>query len=716
MATSFGRGSVRNVVRGTSGTVVQAGAIHGGVHFHRHPAGGGPIVVPRQLPAAPAIFAGRDDEMASLDRAWAERRGCGLVLVTGAAGVGKSALALRWAEAVGDQFPDGHLFVNLGAFDPAGPTAPGQVLRGFLYALGLPVDRVPVDAAEQAALFRSLTADRRMLIVLDNAVSAAQVRQLMPGGPACMVVVTARWRLGGLTADGATIVVLGPLGEQAAVELLSRVAGTERVADDPAAASSLVRLCAGLPIALSVTAARLAMHPRWPVRRMVSELLDEQHRLAGLSTRRDVSVQATFDLSYRSLSILEASCYRAVGSHPGAQFSADVIAAALDLSRRETVSLLDALVEANLLEELSEDRYQTHDLIKLHARQLAPTDPDRDRSAERIARWYLAAANVCDRLLTPYRRGSTVDGSDLPAVDLGFGDRDGALAWLERERSNLVATVVVAAETMPGLAWRIAYAMWPLFHYRRHHDDRMLVDQVAVTCARSIGNRLYEARMLRRLAFAHFDGGRLDEATDLLESSLELCRELDDRYGIAAAIDGLGLVALARRELGTAASHFAAELAICEELGERRRAGLAMLNLGTVDNAAGRPADALDHLGRAARRFAELDDLDPYNAARTRLEYGRALAGAGQPEDAVTELSGALAEMRRLGSPRGQAQALQLLGELALTTGSAEQALPQLRESLRLYEEIGDTEANDVRRLVEHVPAAHADPNGMSGP
>jgi hypothetical protein len=304
MPEASGSDEVRNVLHGTAaGPTVQAGAVHGGVHFHQGNAATAQVPVPRQLLAPPAHFVGREAELAELDRVLTGRGDHGgLVLITGVGGVGKSALALRWSQRASTRFPSGQLYANLSAFGPAGPAAPGEVLGRFLRSFGVAPERVPADVAEQAGLFRSLTADRQLLVLLDNAVSAAQVRPLLPTSPASVVVVTARWRLGSLISEGARFIPLDPLDEPAATELLRNAVGARRIAEDMASTSSLVLLCGGLPIALSVIGARLAARPRWSVRRIVTELTEEHRLLAGLSTQEDFSVSATFDLSYQDLS------------------------------------------------------------------------------------------------------------------------------------------------------------------------------------------------------------------------------------------------------------------------------------------------------------------------------------------------------------------------------------------------------------------------------
>jgi tetratricopeptide (TPR) repeat protein len=707
-------GGVRNVVRGgVTGAVVQAGAVHGGVHVHQPARAGNQLGVPRQVPVPPAQFVGRAVELTTLDRAWANRGDrFGLVLVTGPAGVGKSALAAHWAARAEGRSPDGQLYAELGAYDPAGPAHPGEVLGGFLRALGVPLDEVPERTADLAALFRTITAGKRLLLILDGAVSAAQVRQLLPGGDGCMVVVTARSRLSGLASDGARFLQLEPLQPPAATELLRVLVSDDRV-DDTAAVAELVRLCAGLPIALAITAARLIAHPRWPIGRAVAELTGEHKRLTFMSTTDGQSVAATFDLSYRALSETAARCYRALGQHPGRRPGAAVIAAALEIPLWRASRGLEELVEASLADDATDDRYQMHDLALLHAQGRAASDPDHEAVAGRIAEWYLAGTRAADLLLTPYRRRPPDEFEYLSPAPVTFPGRDEALAWLERERTNLVAAVVAAAESAPELAWRIAYGMWPLFQYRGHHHDRLTVDRIAVDCARRLGNRDFEARMLRRLAFAHFDLREWEGADRRFRASLDLCQDLDDRHGVAAALEGLGMVALARGRLTAATELFTRQLAICQALGEYRRAALATFNLGVVANASARPAQAVQRLMRAG---AMLATLDPYNAARVRLELGRALAGTGSHALAARELYRALWDMRRLGAPRGQARAHHALAVLALTIGEHDDARIHLDQALEIYEGLGAAEASEVRRLARLVPPTDPDPHRMAYP
>jgi tetratricopeptide (TPR) repeat protein len=702
-----------NVIGGyVGGHAVQAGTIQGGVHMYQAPAPRLPV--PRQLPPAPARLVGREEELAEIDRITrCPRAGPAIVVISGTGGVGKSTLALGWAHRACERYPDGQLHANLGAFDPAGPADPGSVLARMLRALGVAAERVPADVAEQSALFRSLAADKALLMVLDNAVSAAQVRPLLPPSPSTVVLVTARWRLGGLLGDGAEFLAVEPLADAAANALLAGAIGHERTASDPASTSALVRLCAGLPIALAMAAARLATRPRWPVGRIVDELAYERRRLVALGREGD-SVQGTFDLSYRALNPAAARCYRALGLHPGPDVGVPVVAAALGVERYEAAELLDTLVEASMLNEDADGRYRAHDLIRLHARQMAGDDPDAPGMTLRILEWYLAGVLAADCLLTPYRHRDPAD--PFTVLDAGVArhvGRQEALEWLEAERGNLVAAVQHAAPELPLLAWRIADSMWALFNLRRHHSDRMLVDRIAVECAERLGDRDRAARMLRRWAFAHFDAGRLGEARDLFERSRGLCDALGDRYGVASAVEGLGMVAAADHRYEEAVVHFRQQERLCRELGEHRRTGLALLNLGAAHNALSRPDHALVHLREADSVFADLGDVDPYNQARIGIELARALGRLGERAPAEARLHAALRRMRELGSPRGEASALHRLGELALAAGDGRTAGTHLARALRVYEELADLEAAQVRRLLTLVPPAEADPHRM---
>ncbi|GAB7045969.1 ATP-binding protein [Catenuloplanes indicus] len=649
--------------------------------------------VPRQLPAGPAGFVGRDRELHRLDSLTAPGPdGPAVVVLTGVGGVGKSALALRWAHAAAVRYPDGQLYAPLGAFDPAGPTDPADVAAVALRSLGLAEDRIPARAAERAALFRTVTAGLRLLLILDDAASAAQVRPLLPASAHATVLVTTRWRFGALALDGARFLPIGPLPEDAATELLRRRIGDARLVADREASGSLLRWCAGLPVALAVSAARLASRPRWPVRRMVDELTQDRVSLPG-----EMSLTTVFELSYRDLDAPVARCYRALGAHPGAECGVPAVAAMLEVAEPEAAALLDRLVDASLVDEAGPDgdRFRPHDLVRRHAHRTANADPEWNALLRRAAEWYRDGAAAAGRLLTPYR--------DRPAPDRSFGairDRSTALAWFDAERSNLVAAVLATAEPFPLLAWQIADGCWPMFHLRRHHADRQLVDRAAAGAARRLGDPAGEAEMVKRLAWSLYDTGRLDEAEPLFTRAMALAADAGDRAGLGGAHAGLGTVALARGEFDQAREHSAAQHRIFTTLGDVRSATLGLLRLGTVENESGRPAEAVTYLRQTITLLSGLG-VDPYNEAVARIELGRALGALGDDEGADRELAHALSEMDRLGSARGRAQALHRRGEWHLRAGRDPDARRDLTAAEKAYTRLADTEAVPVRRLLD---------------
>jgi hypothetical protein len=344
---AVGASAWRNELSGAArGPVVQAGAIYGDVRI----AGGPPRCahdVPGQLPAAPAIFTGRSAEAAALESLAAGPRGTrplAIVVIVGSGGLGKTSLASHWLHGASDRYPDGLLFAELGGHGLGNAERPGNMLAGFLRALGVAPDSIPVGVSQRGALFRSVTTGKRMAVFLDNAASAAQVRALLPGsGPApetgtgtgpgarqpwpSLVLVTTRWRLTGLAVEGARFLEIGPFGEPAARELLGRIAGEDRVAAEADASSEVVRLCGGMPLAVCVSAARLAAHPQWPVSRIARELGTERGRLSALSLSGDLSVRAAFDASYQALPASAARAYRMAALIPGPDFCAGVAGA-----------------------------------------------------------------------------------------------------------------------------------------------------------------------------------------------------------------------------------------------------------------------------------------------------------------------------------------------------------------------------------------------------
>ncbi|MET0135366.1 MAG: NB-ARC domain-containing protein, partial [Kibdelosporangium sp.] len=414
---------------------------------------------PRQLRPDMATFVNRKRELRALDQVGRSGR---LVVLVGPPGVGKTAFALHWAHRVRGRYDGGQFYADLGG--PGRAVALEEVFGRFLRALGVAPQRVPVDADEQATMFRTLTAGRRLLMLLDNVASADQVRALLPASPSSVTVATSRSQLGSLIADGAKFVAVDKLGVWDGVELLGRAVGLARIKAEPGPARQLVGLCGGLPIALCVAAARLVSRPKWTVEKVVADLVDERRRLGRLSFGDDLSVKAVFDVSYQALSPPAARLYRLLGLHPGPEFGSGVAAAALSTSRAEAEQLVDELLTANLLEEVESDRCRFHDLIRLHALELAQEEesvPDQELGIRRMLDWYLDSATRAGLVVTPHRKGLRRDIEHVPLEQATFEGHTEALDWLDQERVNLLAAARAAFEHgIPAMTWQLADAMW----------------------------------------------------------------------------------------------------------------------------------------------------------------------------------------------------------------------------------------------------------------
>ena len=389
-------------------------------------------------------------------------------VIAGTAGAGKTSLALRWAHQVQYRFPDGQLYVNLRGYDPAEPITPQEALRRFLTALGIPADSVPRDMDTAAALYRSLLADRRTLIVLDNAATAAQVRPLLPGSAGCLAVVTSRSPLSGLAIrDGARRLTLGILPEPEAVALLRAVTTDYRAEDDSAKLIELARLCARLPIALRIAGERAATHPHLRLDDLIAELRDESVLWDTLSTGEDdesEAVRTVFAWSYRALQPDAARLFRLLGLHPGPDFSPAAAAALAGLSFSRTRQLLNVLTGAYLLEQTAPERHEFHDLLRAYSADLArheESSQQRTAALCRVLDWYLHTADAAQSWIEPGEARIPLHPPDETVTPLSFSSYDAAATWSEQEHINLLS-VTRAAENagLDQYVWRLPAVLW----------------------------------------------------------------------------------------------------------------------------------------------------------------------------------------------------------------------------------------------------------------
>jgi tetratricopeptide (TPR) repeat protein len=657
-----------------------------------------PAVTPvlHQLPPSTRQFVGRDAELAGLTRLVDAQATATLVVATidGMAGIGKTALALTWAHRVRDRFPDGQLHVNLRGFDEHEPMDADQALHGFLQALGVSAQAIPADVEAKAALYRSLLAERRMLIVLDNARSSEHVRPLLPGSSTCVVVITSRNRMDSLQVrNGAHRIALGVLSDADALALLAERVDRVRVEAEPAAAAELVGLCVHLPMALSVAAARAASQPTLSLSGLVRELRDEHRRLDVLDLGdTDLSLRAVFSWSYAVLGTAAARVFRLLGTHPGADICP---AACRALTGDQAPAALRELTGAHLVAEYLPGRFRLHDLLRAYAAELARSDTERHAAAVRLVEHYLGTALLADRLIQPHRYGRGDLGpavrSANPAVD-GYA---AAIDWFTAEHLTLEALVGFAADHgLADRAWRLAWASTTFLRRTGRWSERVAILRTALATVRTADDCAGEAVITRHLATAVSRLGQFEEAIGLLDRSAEIYRS--------------------RHDSGGAFKNHLAYTRVFDARGNHHRAfdhaRTAWELIRDSDDELGR-ADALNAMGRQLCLLERHDHAQPLCARALELyraighQEGEAdvLLNLGDIERAVRRnasaagyYEGSLRIDRRLGDRYWEAVSLERLAYAWKATGHV-RATAALREALHIYREIGHPDANRVR-------------------
>ncbi|HEV3355897.1 MAG TPA: BTAD domain-containing putative transcriptional regulator [Pseudonocardiaceae bacterium] len=666
--------------------------------------------VPRQLPAPSAHFVGRAREVRNLGEQLTAASASPLMVILaigGTAGVGKTALAVHWAHLNAERFPDGQLYVNLRGFDPAGaPVPPMTAMRGFLIALGVSARDVPADPDEQIALYRSQLAGRRMLLVLDNARDAEQVRPLLPGAPGCLVLVTSRDQLTGLVAlDGAVPLTLDLLTPDEARDLLVRRLGQVRVTREQAVVDELIEQCAGLPLALNIAAARAALHPNRPLADFVVELRDTHRRLDALTTGEATSdVRVVFSWSYRTLTPTTARVFRLLGLRPGPDISLLATAALAGHDPDQTRRALDELVRAHLIIEHAPDRYTQHDLLRAYAADQAvaeDSDAQRQAALRRVVDFYTHTACDAEHLLNPNRPPIQLD-SPAPGVHPHqLSDSQTALAWLDAEYPGLLAAQQAAvAHAWHPAVWRLALAMNTVQLRRGHRNDRIAVWQAALDAGAHLPDPTARMHAHRRLGAVLADLGRHEEGIAHLHQSLALAeehRDLDqqaethrllagaweeqrnDRVALEHATRGLDL----RRALGQPA----------REAEARNQVGWHLAWLGEFDAARAQCETALAILRR---------HRDPAGEAATLDSLGYIDHHSGRHQQAIVHYQQALSLLADVGDILRTAETFENLGHPHAALGEFEQARAVWRKALDLYrQQRRDQAADRVQRQLD---------------
>jgi tetratricopeptide (TPR) repeat protein len=688
----------RNDLSGAADDVVQARDVSGGVHFHGAGRAAGPI--PRQLPADVRGFVNRARDLERLDVIFAddgpESDGIATCVMVGTAGVGKTSLAVHWAHQVVDRFPDGQLYVNLHGYDPGPPVTPDQVLDRFLRALDVPAESIPADSEARAALYRSLLAGRRFLVVLDNAATAGQVRPLLPGITGCLVLVTSRSMLSGLVArDGAYRVGLGLLSEAEAVDLLRKVTAGYRPEDDPGEFQELARLCARLPLALRIAAERAGSRPQMPLRELIADLRDESGLWDALTAETDdesAAVRTVFAWSYRALSKDASRLFRLLGLHPGPDFGSSAAAALAGSTAGRTRRLLDDLVGAHLLEQPLPGRFLFHDLLRAYAIDQAHSEETvetADAAVRRVLLWYLHTAIAATRVLAPEGQSgelAELDESVSVATFTGYGE---ANAWYERERTNLLTVSRVAeSRAMDDIAWQIAVVLYPVYSDRSQFDDWITTSSLALTAVRRSGSRAGEAEVLDSLGKAHVQSGDREAGIDFQHVALEIRRELGDRAGVMNSTNALGLARLRGRESDAALSLFEQANAIAVELDDDDWIAITLNNIANVYLDFERYQEAADLLGRALVIYRRHGNSGGVGDALRGLSHAR--RGLRDPDAALGLISEALDIAREQENQAWEGFWLVELGQVHRDLGDFTEALTAYQRAAMVQRRLGD--------------------------
>ncbi|MFJ9718984.1 helix-turn-helix domain-containing protein [Streptomyces sp. NPDC101213] len=617
---------------------------------------------PDLLPRAPRGFHGRTAELAALARATAGA--APVCLVVGPAGVGKTALVLHWAHHDPAGRADGRLYADLRGFSDTGEPALIEVLREFLLALGMPHSRIPESANGASALFRSLAADRRLLVVLDNARDSEQVRPLLPGGDRCVTVVTSRHRLPGLiVTDAARSVAVDVLGPQDGTMLLAGILGTERVHAEPAAALRLAELCGGLPLALRVAAARLTQRPHWSLGAMAAELSDRTRRLSLLDLE-DTGVRAALHLTLQQLPEHVSRLFAHLGRHPGTHVDRYTAAALADTDPAAAETALERLAVAHLLTETAPGRWAMHDLVRLYARSLG-AGPD---ALKRVLDHYIATAVGAVAAAEPGNEECFPPPADFlpPAAVREFGDRSAAVAWYAAEKNDLVLAVSAAhAAALHSRTWRIVLALWPLIVWRVR-DGWVPLLQTGVAAARADADQHGESRVLNVLGWVLIEEGRTPEALTHLGAASALAARAGDATAEANALIVLAMAQGSLGRLDEAAEGCERAVELARKADDRTMERLAMQHLARHRADAGKWHQAL---ATATRALAFDDRPDTADVPRILLLMvrGEALLGLGNKAEGITQLDLAAREAESCGYEDGAVRALGALLRVSAT-------------------------------------------------
>ncbi|MER8154469.1 BTAD domain-containing putative transcriptional regulator [Streptomyces sp. NPDC094472] len=667
--------------------------------------------VPQQLPSDVAHFTGRERELAGLDALLRAGSGEGggraptaamITVIAGSGGLGKTTLAVHWAHRVRDRFPDGQLYLNLRGFGPTDSAMTvAEAVRGLLDAFQVPAHRIPATVEAQTALYRSLVADRRMLILLDNARDAEQVRPLLPGSPGCLVVLTSRNELTSLVvAEQAQPLPLDLLDRAEARELLISRVGAERVAAEPDAVAEVITVCAGLPLALAIVAARAAAHPRFGLEALAGELRDARGSLDAFEGGdATTDVRAVFSWSYHTLGPDAARLFRLLGVHPGPDIAAPAAASLVGVPVPQARRLLIQLTRAHLITERAPGQYGFHDLLRAYAVELTRAydgQDERHTAQHRLLDHYLHTAVAAGAAFTPHREPIRVEPV-RPGVSVGeFTGHAQALLWFGLTYPALIAALQQAAETgFETHAWQLAWSLMEFLDQRGHWHDQRTVHRTALGSAHRIRDLTGQAHACYGLGLADLRMGRYDRARGHLVRALNLHRETGNAVGQALAHGALNFAGEREGRHDEGLHHALRALKLYRAAGHRSGEAYAMNNVGWAYAMLGDFQQTLVHCEKALTMMRDAGDRRGESAAWDSLGY--AYQHVGDHQQAISCYRHAVELRRGRGERVREAESLHRLGSAQLAAGDRAGARHSWQRALTRFDALGHPDAQRLR-------------------